>query len=55
MTVAAVKGASAALLTRTVTVSLVSGTVLAYAWWFTGHKANVDPIDKYYKKLEGKK
>ena len=55
MAAAVVKGAQAALLSRTIVIASVSGTVLAFAWWFTGHKANVEPIDKYYKKLQAKK
>ena len=52
MAVAVVKGANAAYLTRTVVLALASGTAVATAWWFTGHKANVDPQTTYYKKLE---
>ena len=55
MAVTVVKGANAAYLTRTVAIALVSGTAIAYAWWFTGHKANTEPIAAYYKKLDAKK
>jgi hypothetical protein len=50
MAVAVVKGTNSALLTRMVVVSLASGTAIAYAWWFTLHKANVDPMNTFYKK-----
>jgi len=50
MAVAPVKGMNAALLTRVIVSSFALSAATAYTWWFTGHKANVEPMSTYYKK-----